>query len=199
MEELIARPRAGGRPPMRRAAKRQRGDILLVVMVFLLVCLLGLVVSMRDGIVSTLMGGNNLARQRDVQVSDVAIRQAEGLILASYAGQPLEISSNSQPWMRMVAGGTASPSVTSSTYWDNCLGNADNTLRCGSITPTVNGTALGYTALVVVQPTGRTDSTSCELDYQQATFYDVYVHVKEGNGVTSSDTETIYRLCTTAT
>jgi len=200
MEELIARPRAGGNPPLRRPAHRQRGDILLVVMVFLLVCLLGLVVSMREGIVSTLMGGNNLARQRDVQVSDIATRQVEGLILANYAGMPLEISANTQPWLRQVSvsTGTTPPSATAG-YWDNCLGNSDPTLRCGSVSPAVNGANLGYTVLVVVQPTGRTDSTSCELAQQTATFYDVYVHAKEGNGVTSSDTETIYRLCTTAT
>ncbi len=194
MEELIARPRAGGNPPLRRAANRQRGDILLVVMVFLLVCLLGLVVSMREGIVSTLMGGNNLQRQRDAQVSDVALRQVEGQILATYAGLPLDFGpASSQVWMRLVPGGTAAPDAP---YWDSCLGNSDNTKRCGSVTPTVNSKTLG-TALVVVQPTGRVDTTSCELANQTATFYDVFIHFKEANGVTSSNTETVYRLCTT--
>jgi hypothetical protein len=195
MEKLIARPRAGGNLRRRRAANRQRGDILLVVMVFLLVCLLGLVVSMREGIVSTLMGGNNLARQRDVQVSDIATRQVEGLMLASYGGMPLQISASTQAWLRMVPGGTAAPGATAG-YWDNCLGNGDNTLRCGSVSPAVNSKDLGYTVLAVVQATGRSDTTSCQLASQTATFYDVFVHVKEGNGVTSSDTETVYRLCT---
>ena len=196
MEVLITRPRAAGSRPLPRAARRQRGDILLVVMVFLLVCLLGLVVSMRDGIVSTLMGGNNLARQRDVQVSDIAIRQVEGQILTDYGGQSLDISAaaSAEPWMRLVAGGTGAPSATAG-YWDNCLGNSDNTLRCGSITPTVNGVALGYTALAVVQFTGRKDPFACQITGQIALFYDVFIHVKEANGVTSSDTETIYRLC----
>ena len=193
MEELIARPRTSGKRRSRRGANRQRGDILLIVMVFLLVSLLGLVVSMREGIVSTLMGGNNLARQRDVQVSDVATRQVEGMILATYAGMPLQISAGGQTWMRMVSGGTAAPDAA---YWDACLGNADTTKRCAAVTPTVNSVALGYTALVVVQPTGRTDSNSCQLAQLQATFYDVFVHVKESNGVTSSNTETVYRLCT---
>ena len=196
MEVLIPRPRARGDRAFPRSARRQRGDILLVVMVFLLVCLLGLVVSMRDGIVSTLMGGNNLQRQRNVQVSDVAMRQVEGLILAAYGGQPLESGAFSQPWMRMVAGGTKSPTDTLSTYWDTCLGNSDNTLRCGTLTPAVNGTSLGYTALVVIQPTGRTDPNACQLDTLVATYYDVFIHIKEANGVTSSNTETIYRLCT---
>ncbi len=196
MEVLTTRPRARGNRPFPRSARRQRGDILLVVMVFLLVCLLGLVVSMRDNIVSTLMGGNNLQHQRNVQVSDVAMRQVEGLILSSYAGMPLQVSAFTQPWMRIVAGGTASPTATSSTYWDNCLGNSDNTLRCGTLTPSVNGTSLGYTALVVVQPTGRTDPNACQLGTLVASYYDVFIHIKEANGVTSSNTETIYRLCT---
>lgn len=178
---------------MRRHARRQRGDIMLVTMVFLLVCLLGLVVAMRDGLVSTLMSGNNLARQRDVQVSDIATRQVETQILAAYGGMPLEIGASGQVWMRMVPAGTAAPTDA---YWDSCLGNSDTTLRCGSVSVSVNGTALGYTALAVVQPTGRSDANSCDLAGQQATYYDVYVHLKETNGVTSSNTETVYRLCT---
>ncbi|MCK9688502.1 hypothetical protein [Scleromatobacter humisilvae] len=188
--------------PLPRSARRQRGDILLVVMVFLLVCLLGLVVSMRDNIVSTLMGGNTLQRQRNVQVSDVAMRQVEGLVLAAASGQTLEVSAYTQPWMRMVPGGTKAPTDTSSTYWDSCLGNSDNTLRCGSLTPAINGTALGYTALVVVQPTGRYDQNACQLGVPgqryslTATYYDVFVHIKEANGVTSNNIEMVYRLCT---
>jgi Tfp pilus assembly protein PilX len=200
MEVLTTR--SGARGSRQRSARRQRGDILLVVMVFLLVSLLGLVVSMRQNIVSTLMGGNNLQRQRNVQVSDVAMRQVESLINTAAAGQTLEVTAFTQPWMRIVAGGTASPTATSSTYWDSCLGNSDNTLRCGTLTPTVNGTALGYTALVVVQPTGRYDLNACQLNgigkgsNLTATYYDVFVHIKEANGVTSNNIEMVYRLCT---
>jgi hypothetical protein len=196
MEELIARPRARGQRPMPRlSGRRQRGDILLVVMVFLLVCLLGLVVSMRENIVSALMGGNNVQRQRNVQVSDVALRQVEGAIQSTFAGLPLQFGPGSgQVWYRTVSAGVAVPD---SSYWDSCLGNSDTTKRCGSFTPTVNSVALG-TALAVVQPAGRTDATSCELTGQTATFYDVFIHFKEANGVTSSDTETVYRLCTTS-
>ena len=195
MEKLIARPRAGRQRRAGRVARRQRGDILLVVMVFLLVCLLGLVVSMREGIVSTLMGGNNLARQRDVQVSDVATRQVEGLIQANYAGQPLELSpsASTQPWMRFVT--SAGPATPTTAYWDACLGNTDTNLRCGSVTPTVNNASLGYSVLAVVQYTGRRDDYACQITGQLALFYDVFLHVKEANGITSSNIETVYRLC----
>jgi Tfp pilus assembly protein PilX len=181
----------------RQRPRRQRGDIMLVTMVFLLVCLLGLVVSMREGIVSTLMNGNNLARQRDVQVSDIVTRQAEGLIGSPTA--PLAVSAYTQPWMRIgpVVQVFAAPTAS---YWDSCLGNSDSTLRCGSIVPTVGTNALGYTTLLVVQWTGRNDPWSCQAVDSPGTrkiafYYDVFVHVKEANGVTSSDTHTVYRLC----
>lgn len=195
MEKLSIRPGVR-RPSQRQPAHRQRGDIMLVTMVFLLVCLLGLVVSMREGIVSTLMNGNNLARQRDVQVSDIATRLAEAQISGST--QLLQVSAFNQPWMRVSATTTVFPAPTAA-YWDSCLGNSDSTLRCASIAPTVGGTALGYTVLMVVQYTGRYDLNSCQMTtpvQYMASFYDVYVHVKEANGVTSSDTHTVYRLCT---
>jgi hypothetical protein len=196
--EMNVRPGAC-RPRARQPARRQRGDIMLVTMVFLLVCLLGLVVSMREGIVSTLMGGNNLARQRDVHVSDIATRQVEGLIAAvPLQGQPLQVGAFNEPWMR-VGGATVSYPAPDAAYWESCLGNSDSTLRCASITPTIGGNALGYTVLAVVQWTGRGgDTSSCQMTNPQyyASYYDVYVHVKEANGVTSSDTHTVYRLCT---
>ncbi len=191
--EKLSPPR---RPCHGLPAHRQRGDIMLVTMVFLLVCLLGLVVSMREGIVSTLMNGNNLARQRDVQVSDIATRLAEAQISGST--QLLQVSAFNQPWMRVDATTSVFPAPDAA-YWDSCLGNSDATKRCASIAPTVGGTALGYTVLMVVQYTGRYDLFSCQMTTPvqfMASFYDVYVHVKEPNGVTSSDTHTVYRLCT---
>jgi Tfp pilus assembly protein PilX len=200
--ELTASPRQAPRLQARRASgrgTRQRGDILLVTMVFLLVCLLGLLVSMRDGVVQTTMTGNHLARQKDVQVADIALRTLENQLTTYSGGQDLKLSAAGQPWWRDVAAGTASPTDTTSTYWDNCLGNSDTTLRCGSITVAINSTNLPYTAYAVVQPTGRWDTTSCDMGTQgqfTAVYYDVFVHLKESNGATAVDTETVYRLCT---
>ncbi len=199
MEVLTDRRRATARRLPQRAAPRQRGDIMLVVMVFLLVCLLGLVVSMRDNVVSTLMNGNNLARQRDVQVSDVALRQLEGNIYADSSGRMLEqtVAGTSEPWLRLVTAPAAGPTTA---YWDACLGNSNTALRCGAVTPTLNGTPLGYTVLAVVQYTGRSDPYGCPnklsaTGVTTAAFYDVFFHVKEANGVTSSNIETVYKLC----
>jgi Tfp pilus assembly protein PilX len=178
------------------APRAQRGDIMLVTMVFLLVCLLGLLVSMRDGVVQTVMTGNHLARQRDVQVADVALRTLENQMSIYSGGQDLKLSALGQAWWRDVPAGTLAPSGT---YWDSCLGSSDTTARCGSVTVAVNGTTLPYTAYAVVQPTGRYDSTSCDLGTQgqfTAVYYDVFVHLQESNGTTAVDTETVYRLCT---
>lgn len=175
------------------APRRQRGEIVLVTLVFLLVCLLGLATAMRDGVVNTMATGNNLARQKGVQVADIALRQVEARILDAYGGMPLQLGAASQPWWRDVPAATAAPAPA---YWDRCLGNSDATLRCASIAVTVDGRALPYTAYAVVQPTGRSDSTSCSLAQYTAVYYAIHLHVKESNGATAVDTETVYRLCT---
>jgi Tfp pilus assembly protein PilX len=178
------------------SAHRQRGDILLVTLIFLLVFLLGLVVSTRDGAVTTLATGNTLARQKNVQITDIVLRQLETQLLNTSNGMPLETAATGQPWWRVVPAGTAAPAAS---YWDSCLGNNSTASRCGSISASVNGQALPYTAYVAVQPTGRWDSTSCGLGPSPpfiAAYYDVFIYVKESNGATAANTETVFRLCT---
>jgi len=186
-------PRAGAR-------RSQAGDITLVTLIFLLVCLLGLLVAMRSSTVETLMNGNNLARQKDVQVGDVALRQVESQILSTYGGAPLETSAVNQPWYRDVTAGTAAPQTTTTpTYWDTCLGNSTASLRCAALTLPSNGTTPPYTAYVVVQPTGRYDTTSCSVGTAgqfTAEYYDIFLHIVESSGATAVNTETVYRICT---
>ena len=180
--------------PIRARRRRQHGDILLITLFFLLFALLALLASMRSTIVDTLLVGNNLVRQKDVQVGDIALRQIESLMIAASAGMPLETSAATQPWYRDVAAGTAAPG---SSYWAACLGNSSAASRCGQLTLTLGGTA--YTAYAVVQPTGRYDSTACSMGspgQYTADYYDVFVHVQEANATTSANTETIYRICT---
>lgn len=179
-----------------RVALRQRGDILLVTLIFLLVSLLAILTASRAGIVDTLLTGNNLARQKDVQVADIALRQIESQINATSAGMPLETSASTQPWYRDVPAGSAAPSAS---YWDACLGNASASARCATVTLAAGSTNLPYTAYVVVQPTGRLDATACTLGSSgqyTADYYDVFVHVKESGGATAINTETVYRICT---
>lgn len=177
------------------ASRGQRGDILLVTMVFLLLALLAVLTAMRSGIVDTQLAGNNLARQRDVQVADIALRQIESQINSASAGMPLETSASTQPWYRDVSAGAAAPTAA---YWNDCLGNSAAASRCGSLAVTIGGSALPYTAYAVVQPTGRSDGTACTLGTSgqfTANYYDVFIHVAEANGATAVNTETIYRIC----
>jgi Tfp pilus assembly protein PilX len=189
------------RQPMRalRAPRRQRGDIMLVTMVFLLLCLLGLIGSMRDTIVSTTLTSNNLMRQKDTQVADIAMQSVRNQILTTAAaGLPLATTNViNQPWWRDV-GATTAATPPSASYWKTCLGNSDPTQRCGAVALTIGGTTLPYTALAVVQPTGRSDPNGlqCPLNnIVQATFYAIFIHVQEANGATSVNTESVYQVC----
>ncbi len=188
------------RPSWSRArtapASAQRGDVLLLVMISLLVCLLGLVYAMRDTIINTQVTGNNLARQKDAQVSDVALHIFENTITSAYGGQVLELSASSQPWWRSVPAGTAPPGdpATSPNYWSNCLNNADPTLRCSQVALPAN---LGYSAYAVAQPTGHTGAGgNCQgLILLTPYYYDVFIHVVETSRDTSATSEMVFKLC----
>ena len=187
-------------PVFREPGKRR---VLLIVLVFLLVFMLGLVVSMRGSIVTTQLVGNNLQRQKDAQISDIALAQVEALMVANSqtTGQPLELSVGTgaaQPaWWRDVSPGTAPPDA--STYWGSCVGNTDATLRCAALTVTNNGSSIGpgYTVQAVVQPTGRTDTSNCNIGpFLTANYYDIYLRIYEASSATTSITETVYKICT---
>lgn len=189
------------RPRIRR---NERGDIMLVTMVFLLLCLLGLIGSMRDTIVSTTLAGNNLMRQKDTQIADVAQQVIRNQILAAnVGGTPLTSATaiTNQTWWRDVSPTTAASPPTAS-YWAACLGNSDVTKRCGSVALSISGATLPYTALAVVQPTGRSDQHnpicgigSGSTSLMQAVYYAVFIHVQESNGATNVNTESVYTAC----
>ena len=197
-----------------RSRRRQRGDTLLVVLIFLLVCLMGLVVSMRGSIVTTQSVGSNLQRQKNLQMADVALAQVESLMVANSdaTGQPLEFSvgsGSSQPaWWRDVFPAVSTVLPPDEPYWATCATtNAnDATKRCYTFTvnnagaTAVTGGGQSYSAWAVVQPAGRKpDTDGCHLNsnnYTMASFYTIYIRVREISGATSATTETVYRLCT---
>ena len=169
---------------------------MVLVLISLLVCLLGLVYAMRDIVINTQIAGNNLARQKDAHISDVALHVFENTITSTYGGQVLELSAVNQPWWRAVAAGTAPPGdpVASPTYWSSCLNNTNPALRCSQVVLPAN---LGYTAYAVVQPTGHTGSASnCQgLSLLTPYYYDVFIHVVEASQDTSATAETVFKLC----
>ncbi len=196
------RDRPAQRAVAMRAARGQRGDALVFTLLTLLVVGLGFLVAMRTVLVDTQLSGNHLARQKAVQVSDIALRSLAGTLQAAAGGMPLELAAAAQPWWRDVAAGTAAPDPA---YWAGCLGNADATRRCAAVSVAAAGTALPYTALAAVQTTGRpADPHGCGLGQigsgseQAAVYYDVFIHVVEAAGTAASSTETVYKLCISA-
>lgn len=173
---------------------RQRGKTLILTLCILVVLLLGFVYVSRHILYDAVMAGNNLTRQKNVQVADIAMRNLEQLILNAYGDQQLELTGAGQPWYRVVPANTSIPDG----YWASCLGASTADSRCGSVPVTVNGSALPYTAMAVVQPTGRLpDPYACPQgsgDFS-AYYYDIYIHLVEASGVTSATTETVYKLC----
>ena len=190
----LLHPLAMRRASLRRA-RAQRGDIMLVTMVFLLVCLLGLIVSMREGIVTTAMTGNNLVRQKNVHVADVALGVIAGTIDSTVkaAALPLALSATGQNWYRS---GGVSPAPTA-TYWNNCYtATLSTTTSCGTVPAmTVGADTLPYTVYYVVQEAATDPSSQSACAPLQAIYYDVFVHIKENNGATAADTESIYKVC----
>lgn len=180
------------RTPRRR---RQRGEIMLLTLVALLVCLIGLIYAMRETIITTLISGNNLAKQKDVQANDVALRMVEDLITNVYAGQALELSASDQTWFRDVQPtAVPAPAPPDAAYWANCVGAAAAS-RCAEMALPAAVQPAGAVARVVVQPTGRTDATVCGLSLL-AVYYDIYLYVQEPSLTTFATTHTVFKLCT---
>ncbi|MBV8503055.1 MAG: hypothetical protein JO006_15230 [Paucibacter sp.] len=176
------------RTSQRRSQRGQRGQTLILTISILLVLFLGFLYLMRRVMIDTSVAGNTVARQRDVQVADIALRNLEQTIFNAYGDQPLERSAIGQAWWRAVAPGTALPA----TFWSTC--QAANT--CAVIPVTVNGQAMPYTALASVQATGRQpDPYTCQMQNFAAYYYDVNIHISEASGATAANTETVYKLC----
>lgn len=178
---------------MAQMSKRhQSGEALIFTLLALVVIFLGFLYTMRNVMSNSVMSGNNLTRQKNVQVADIALRNLQQLIFDNYGDQPLELSGTGQTWWRTVAANTVVPP----TYWASCAGNSDTAARCGSVPVAIGTSTLGYTAYAVVQTTGRTpDPYACHLQNFSAYYYDIYIHVVESSGVTSATTETVHKLC----
>lgn len=170
------------------ARDRQAGYILLVVLVALLLMLLGFLFFMRGTFSDAHMTGNVVQRYKDAQASDMALQIMSDTIAKASNGSPLEITAASQPWFRNVAPGTTAPNAA---YWSSCVGGATGS-NCGQVSLP---TGVPYTALAVVQPTGRTDPYACQISKYTAVYYDLFIHTVEQNGNTSADTESVYKLC----
>lgn len=190
--------------------RTERGYVLLLTLITLVVLLFGVLFTMRGNLLQSVMTGNTVQRQKDVQASDLALRQVQQAIIqtASGAGDvPLEIAASGAPWF-YIPPNTGNPwtppgSSSAPTYWQNCqTAKTCDTLShvAAVITPAVPALPSGYTTLVTVVPTNApVDTYSCGNTGFTATYYDIFLHTQEANATTAINTETVFKLCTPTT
>ncbi len=178
--------------------RRQRGYVLFVSLIALLVLYLGFLYFIHGTLSDAQLTGNAVQRSKNLQASDLALRAVmQQIDQIAASGQMLEISATSQAWWRAVNPGTAIPDAT---YWSQCAQSTDPTARCEQVAAPTGSSLPGhyadqYQSLAVVQPTGRFDSYSCQIPQYTAVYYDIVIHTAEANGRTAADTETVYKLC----
>ncbi|MHB1668052.1 hypothetical protein [Thiomonas sp.] len=194
----------------RAQRKPEQGFVLLLTLITLLVLLFGVLFTMRGTLLQTAMTGNTMQRQKDVQASDLALRQVQQAIIqtANNAGDvPLEIAATGKAWFYIPPNnGSVWPvpgTGTAATYWQTCQGNGtcDTVANVASvISPAPPALPGGYTALATVVPTNQpTDAYSCGNTGFTATYYDIFLHTQEANATTAATTETVFKLCTPTT
>ncbi len=180
----------GCRPVRLARSGRQRGAILVYSLIALLLIFLGALFALRGGLTDTGLTDRFSERQKNIQASDLALQWISSQIASTGATSPLELSAGSQTWYRPVA--AASASVPDQQYWLTCINNATTTDTCAQATMP---TGTSQTAWVFVQPTGRTDTSSCGTSGESAVYYDVWIHTLDARGQVGTDTEAVYRLC----
>ncbi len=191
----------------RGAPPRARGFTLLIVLVALTMLLFGALIVMRGMFVQVATLGNIAQHQRDVQSGDLALRQAEQAVIqtAQSGGDiPLELSASSKSWFYVPGTSPWAPPGASgganAGFWSTCQGNGTcDTLAdmVSTVSPAPSALPGGANALVVVVPTNLpTDAYSCGNTGFTATYYDIFLHITEASGVTSANTETVFKLCT---
>lgn len=179
----------------RRASARraQSGSILLFTLIALLLMFLGALYTFRGAMLDTGLTDKAAARQKDIQVSDLALQQITNTMLTTSAGSVLETSASGQPWfLSTQPSGATTPNAA---YWQTCIASPSSTQTCAPISlPTsVPQQAWGF-----VQPTGRTDVYACHTQGLTAVFYDIWVHVVDPRTHVAADTESLYKLCVAA-
>lgn len=183
---------------------RQRGDVLLFVLFSVLVLLLAGLYTMRGLIGDTVIAGNAAQRQKNVQMGDAALAQAMKVITDTLGGTDgsvaLQIAAHGASWLYIPSGTAAweAPGTGGNLgFWAQCAA-ASAAVPCPDIStlPSMSALPAGYTARMVVVPTNLpTDSQACGTTGYVAIYYNVFVNVREANGVTSANVEDVFKQC----
>ena len=186
----------------------QQGFVLLLTLISLLVLLFGVLFTMRGTLLQSVMTGNTLQRQKDVQASDLALRQVQQAIIATVQGAgdvPLEIAGNGKAWFYIPGGTTpwitpGAAGTTNAGYWSNCVAaKTCDTLSnvVAAVNPVPPPLPGSYQAWVTVVPTNQpANSYACGTTGYTASYYDIFLHTTEANGTTAANTDTVFKLCT---
>ena len=176
---------------------RQQGYVLLLTLITLLVLLFGVLFTMRGTVLQTAMTGNTVQRQKDVQDSDIALRVMQKTLIdaSNNAGAaPLETISPQPAWFSYPSDSTAAWWPTpNAAYWAK-------TIKDGSAysVPLPAGTSAKAWALVVSANLPPDQFANGCPSNTVGTYYDIFIHTAEANNVTAANTETVFKLCTSA-
>lgn len=186
--------------------QQQRGDVLLFVLFALLVTLLGAMYAMRGLINDTVVAGNAMQRQKNVQMGDAALAQATKVITDTLGGTDgsvaLQIAANGSSWFYIPAGvgawaAPAAHSTENEGFWSLCV-LTGAAVPCPDIATLPGMSALpgGYTARMVVVPTNLpADPQACATTGYVASYYNIFLNVREPNGITSANVESVFKQC----
>lgn len=204
-------------------AQREQGYILLLTLITLVVLLFGVLFVTRGNLLQTVMTGNTLQRQKDVQVGDLALRQVQlAIIQTACGGNPntcglLQTAAQGQPWFPVTDAGAAMPwsgNSPTQTFWASCQANQtcdtlahiqSSVLASASPKPTVLPGA-SNTLAVVVPATLPPDPSACDVlapngatapaNNYTANYYEIFLNIREANGQTGVSTTNVFKLCT---
>ena len=165
-------PLAKGRSPSFQM-RQQRGSVLLLSLIILMLMFLGTLFTLRGVLTDTALTDSFSERQKDVQASDLALQWAVSEIKPLI---PLESNAPGQLWWRTVLPTQAQQ--PDQAYWNTCMKKPVGTTTCAQATMP-NGTP--QTAWWFAQPTGIAGD------------YDIWVHTSDSRGKVFTDTESLYQ------
>ncbi|HOI65065.1 MAG TPA: hypothetical protein PLD03_00495 [Thiomonas arsenitoxydans] len=205
-----------------RPAKQEQGYILLLTLIVLVVLLFGVLFVTRGNLLQTVMTGNTLQRQKDVQVGDLALRQIQQAIIQTACGgypntcNSLQNTAQGQTWFPMTDAASAMPwtgNFPTQTFWANCQSQQtcdtlahiqSSVLASVSPKPAVLPGAANILAVVVPASLPQ-DASPCYLIAPNGAsapadrtpkYYEIFLNIREANGQTGVSTTNVFKLCT---
>ena len=180
------------REPQLSPWRAQRGDVLLITLMVMTLMALGMLYAMRFVVTDTAIAGNNLARQKGGQASDLGLRYFQQTQLAPYAAlnQDLSTFAASQAWMNL------DPLTTSyaPSLWQSSVSTNPNHSTFSLPASAAVAQNYSFSAMVFPLPTPIAGPDSCGTGMQMR-YYDVFIIAMESPGVTSATSETVFNLC----